>query len=121
MDIETAALSKRVSGKACHAQSLAAAVTSPAHVSCNVTTILPRCLSASMRSNALSISANGDRQTSGITAPRNFHIDRVDPRGRFALPEFFVGRRCAQAEQCPPFGPAEHAGEGATAGDFNSL
>src|SRR6185312_10380075 len=58
---------------------------------------------------------------SGITSPGNFHIDHVDPRGRFALPEFFVGRRCAQAEQCFPFRSAEDAGEGAAAGDFNAL
>ena len=37
------------------------------------------------------------------------------------MPEFFVGRRGAQAEQRPPFRPAEDAGEGAAAGDFDSL
>ncbi len=51
-------------------------------------------------------------RTSGITSPGNFHIDHVDARGRFALPKFFVGRRCTQAEQRPPFGSAEHAGRG---------
>ena len=28
----------------------------------------------------------GSSTTSGITSPGNFHIDHVDPRGRFALP-----------------------------------
>jgi hypothetical protein len=37
------------------------------------------------------------------------------------LPEFFVGGSCTQAEQCPPFRPAEGAGNGAAAGDFYSL
>jgi len=59
--------------------------------------------------------------TSGITGTGNFHIDDVDPRGRFALPEFFVGRRGTQAEQRPPLGPTEGAGNGAVAGDFYSL
>src|SRR4051812_27294190 len=65
--------------------------------------------------------ADGERRRSGITGPRNFHIDDVDTRGRFALPEFFVGRRRTQAEQRLPFGTAEDAGKGAAAGDFDSL
>jgi hypothetical protein len=72
MDIETAALSKRVAGKARHCSAPGSGSSLSGPRAYNVTTILPRRLLASMCSDALPISANGQLLTRIVT-----HMDGV--------------------------------------------
>ena len=68
-------------------QTSALAACEPYATTDGVTTILPRCLLASMCSNALPISANGQtlsigssnlQERSGISRTRNFHLDHIN-------------------------------------------